>query len=55
MIVKDFKVRVEMPEHVAVKEMADFIRECVSNPANPLVRMNWEAVTVTPIKDPLNW
>ena len=46
---KDFKVRVEMPPSVTVSQMSDFIRECVSNPVNPSIRMDWDKVTVRPI------
>ncbi len=39
-----------MPPDVTVKEMADFIRNCVSNPVEPFVRMDWDKVTLYQLK-----
>ena len=40
--IKDFKVRVEMPSGMTILEMTEFIKDCVSNPVNPAIRMDWD-------------
>ena len=60
-MIKDFKVRVEMPKDVTITEMQDYIREAVQtwkgqmHPDEPLFDLNYKSVTVTPIFKDWRW